>query len=308
MASDVQAPPRVSIVIPTYNHADLLREALQSVIAQTLTDWEAIVVNNHSEDHTVDVVKAFGDPRLRLEHIHNQGIIAASRNKGISLSRGEWVAFLDSDDSWEPDKLERSLTGAGADADLISHREAVVRDGKVLSVSPRFEEADAAYRRLLFDGTCFSPSAALVRRTLLEKIGGFREDPDFVTVEDYDLWLRLVQAGAKVRFVDAVLSSYRLHDGNASASIVRHMNAGLLAVETHYRALTPKRALDGLRLRARRAMIIYGAARSFQKSSRRADALRHYMKSLVSYPLNPRALMGAAATLLPRGSRGINGG
>ena len=99
--------PKVSIVIPTYNQANLLKLALESVRAQTESDWEAVIVNNFSEDHTREVVQAFDDQRLRLIDFRNHGVIGASRNRGIKESRSEWVAFLDSDDLWESEKLEK---------------------------------------------------------------------------------------------------------------------------------------------------------------------------------------------------------
>ncbi|MDP2842393.1 MAG: glycosyltransferase family A protein, partial [Acetobacterium sp.] len=92
------SPPLVSVVIPTYNHAGFLREALESLVAQTFSDWEALVVNNYSEDDTLDVVEAFNDPRIRVENFRNNGVIGASRNRGIRLSKGKYIAFLDSDD------------------------------------------------------------------------------------------------------------------------------------------------------------------------------------------------------------------
>jgi len=93
--------PVVSIVIPTYNHEHFLKKCLQSVVDQTFTNWEAIVVNNFSEDNTIAVVNSFHDPRIHLVNFKNNGIIAASRNKGIKLSRADLIAFLDSDDIWQ---------------------------------------------------------------------------------------------------------------------------------------------------------------------------------------------------------------
>src|SRR5262245_23810861 len=92
--------PSVTVVIPTYNCADLLRQALASVVTQTRSDWEAIVVNNASTDNTLVAVAACRDPRIRVIEFRNQGVIAASRNRGITEAQGEWVAFLDSDDLW----------------------------------------------------------------------------------------------------------------------------------------------------------------------------------------------------------------
>ncbi|NDF83787.1 MAG: glycosyltransferase family 2 protein, partial [Actinobacteria bacterium] len=104
--------PRVSVVIPTFNHAKLLKRALDSVVAQTFDNWEAIVVNNFSADETIDVVRSFNDDRITLINFSNNGIIAASRNQGIKAARGQYLAFLDSDDKWYPEKLEKCLAQA----------------------------------------------------------------------------------------------------------------------------------------------------------------------------------------------------
>ena len=101
--------PQVSIIIPTYNRAKDLKRALQSVFDQTFTDWEIVVVDNHSMDDTDSLIKSFNEPKIRLFKIHNEGVIAASRNLGLRHSLGEYIAFLDSDDWWLPKKLEESI-------------------------------------------------------------------------------------------------------------------------------------------------------------------------------------------------------
>ena len=98
--------PLVSIIIPTYNRANDLKRALQSVFDQTFTDWEILVVDNHSIDETDSLIKSFNDPKIKLLKIHNEGVIAKSRNLGFKHALGEYIAFLDSDDWWKPKKLE----------------------------------------------------------------------------------------------------------------------------------------------------------------------------------------------------------
>ena len=187
--------PRVSVVVPTYNHADVLGRALASVVAQRVRDWEAIVVNNHSTDDTEGVVARIGDPRISLVRYANHGVIAASRNEGIRRARGEWIAFLDSDDEWMPGKLEACLALMTPGIGLVGHgelwRDAAGRD-RPMTYGPA---ARATYEALLYRGNCISTSAVVVRADALRAIGGFDEDPAIVTTEDYDLWLRLAQIG-----------------------------------------------------------------------------------------------------------------
>jgi glycosyltransferase involved in cell wall biosynthesis len=102
--------PLVSVVIPSYNHANFIGKAVQSVLDQTYNKYEIIVIDNHSNDGTHEIVASFEKKAIiRMLDINNNGIIAASRNMGISAAQGEWVAFLDSDDSWMPDKLEKTM-------------------------------------------------------------------------------------------------------------------------------------------------------------------------------------------------------
>ena len=111
--------PLVSVVIPTYNHARFLDSALQSVLDQTYTHWEAIIIDNHSTDNTDEVMASFTDSRFTYIKIHNNGVIAASRNAGIRAAKGEFIAFLDSDDIWLPRKLEIQLKYFESNKELL---------------------------------------------------------------------------------------------------------------------------------------------------------------------------------------------
>ena len=117
--------PFFSIVIPTYNCADYLKRALNSVFSQTYQNFEVIVVDNSSTDNTDVVLESFNEKKITVIKVHNKGIIAYSRNKGIEFSKGEWIAFLDSDDVWLPTKLEKvrkSITN-NPEAILVCHDE-----------------------------------------------------------------------------------------------------------------------------------------------------------------------------------------
>lgn len=131
-------PPTVSVVIPTYNRADLIGRAIRSVLAQTWTDWELVVVDDCSQDATADVVRSFADPRIRLiRHERNRGE-SGGRNTGIAEARGPYVAFLDSDDEWLPAKLEKQLAALRAQNGDVCYCQAYseVRRGE-FEVQPR---------------------------------------------------------------------------------------------------------------------------------------------------------------------------
>ncbi len=236
MQCDVMAP-LVSVVIPTYNHAHFLGRALQSVVGQTYSNWEVIVIDNHSQDNTDEVVRSFEDPRVTLLKISNNGVIAASRNAGIRAAKGEWIAFLDSDDFWYPEKLETVVMSICEDpgVNVFSTDEFMVDEAsgnkRLLKFGPYCTDF---YKRLLEVGNCLSPSATLVNLNFLVVNGiYFRENTDFVTAEDYDFWLLLAKAGAKFKFIRSVQGEYSIHATNSSAKLALHSQNGINVLMDH---------------------------------------------------------------------------
>ncbi|AON56561.1 glycosyltransferase family 2 protein [Herbaspirillum seropedicae] len=277
------AAPIVSVIIPTYNHAHFLTAALDSVRNQTCADWEAIVIDNFSSDDTVAVVERFGDPRIRLVQFANQGIIASSRNHGIALTTAPYVAFLDSDDTWESEKLELSLAKLQEGYDLVCHAETWVGPGsrrREVIYGPRER---ASYDSMLFDGNCISTSAVVVARKLLEQAGGFSEHASFNTAEDYDLWLKLAALGARMEFIPRVLGQYLIHTTNQSKTPLRNMQAISAVFEHHLQQLPAERA-SPKRVAHRRGTIFYSGARSLHAAGHFHEAWRYYWKALQLYP------------------------
>lgn len=288
----------VDIVIPTYNHARFIGDALRSVIAQSFGSWRAIIVNNFSTDDTHDVVASFAEPRFTIVDFANHGIIAAARNHGLSLATAPYVAFLDSDDSWYPRKLERCLASLDDGADVVCHGERwTSADGTYRDVvyGP---ERNASYSRLLFRHNCVSTSAVVARRALLAELRGFDERPEFVTAEDYELWLRLARQGARYVFVPEILGEFRRHEASASSAVERNAAAELAVVNAHVATL-PRSPRMRLRHRHRRARVAYAAARSHQERSQRRDALRRYIECLRTSPFVLRAWVGLVLLAAP---------
>ncbi len=182
--------PLVTVVIPTFNRGHLIERSVQSVLAQTHTDFECIVVDDGSTDDTLERLKKITDSRLKVISSDNQGVSAA-RNLGFSLSCGEWIALLDSDDEWPAHKLEAQLKFAqhNPQYSLIHGEEIWIRNEK--RVNPKFKykkEGGRIFKRCL--ALCLiSPSTVLIKRSLYQEMNGFRED--YVVCEDYELWLRI---------------------------------------------------------------------------------------------------------------------
>jgi glycosyltransferase involved in cell wall biosynthesis len=229
--------PLVSVVIPTYNHANFLEVALQSVIDQTYHNWEIIVVDNHSTDNTDEIVNKFKEYNIKLYKIHNNGIIGASRNLGIKEAKGEWVAFLDSDDIWYKEKLERSLYALqdNSDVNVISTDEIMVNlitgEKQVLYHGPYCQNF---YKTLLINGNRLSTSATLVKKTFLDTTGIlFREKKEFVTAEDYDFWMQLANADPGFVFVRSIQGEYIIHANNHSGQIKKHLTSVEAVLKDH---------------------------------------------------------------------------
>jgi glycosyltransferase involved in cell wall biosynthesis len=229
--------PLVSVIIPTYNHANFLELALQSVIDQTYHNWEIIVVDNHSTDNTDEIVNKFKEYNIKLFKIHNNGIIGASRNLGIKEAKGEWVAFLDSDDIWYKEKLERSINALqeNPDVKVISTDELMVnkinREEHVLHHGPYCPDF---YKTLLVSGNRLSTSATLVKKTFLDSTGIlFREKKEFVTAEDYDFWMQLAHADPGFAFVRSVQGEYIIHATNHSGQLKRHFASVEAVLKDH---------------------------------------------------------------------------
>ena len=179
----------ISVIIPTFNRSGYLIEALQSVLGQKHVDLELIVVDDGSSDDTAKRLQPFLST-VRVQHQPHSGVSAA-RNAGIGMARGEWIAFLDSDDLWMPEKLSRQLDYLGRNPGLLicQTEEIWLRNGERLNPRKYHKKPSGYCFPLLLERCLVSPSAVLMHRTLLDAVGVF--DESLPACEDYDLWLRV---------------------------------------------------------------------------------------------------------------------
>ena len=206
--------PLVSVVIPTYNHGHYLGRALQSVLDQTYTHWEAFVIDNHSTDDTDQVLSRFADPRITVLKIHNNGVIAASRNMGIRAAKGQWIAFLDSDDWWTVDKLQVCLEHINGQVDVVYHRlEIVTNKSRLFGIRAinSWQVKTPVLIDLLVRGNAIATSSAVVRAALIQQLNGMNESPAMAAAEDYNTWLRIAQTSDGFTYVQERLGYYQLH-------------------------------------------------------------------------------------------------
>lgn len=218
--------PFFSIIIPTYNHAHLIHRCLDSIVSQTFGNWEAIVVNNFSQDNTIDVVERYSDPRIRLVNNANGGVIAVSRNKGISESVGDWICFLDSDDWWAPNKLEACLPYL-EEYDMLYHDMQIYEQDKGITdtfIRCRIPKSPFFVDLLKF-GNCCPNSSVVLRKSIIDKVGMLTQDKELVAVEDFDYWLRVSQVTERFCHIGQVLGYYWVGETSISASkkwVARH--------------------------------------------------------------------------------------
>ena len=207
--------PTISVIIPTLNRRNLLKRAVKSVLEQTMPTEEIIVVDNGSTDGTRSMIRS-SFPAVHCITEHKLGVSAA-RNRGISIAKGDWIAFLDSDDAWLPTKLEKQVAAHSTNSDfrLIHTDEIWYRKGKRVNQMKKHKKrgGDIFEKCLLL--CCISPSCVLLRKDLVQDVGLF--DEALPACEDYDLWLRIT-SGESVLYVDEALTiKYGGHEGQLSS-------------------------------------------------------------------------------------------
>jgi hypothetical protein len=223
--------PRVSIIIPTYRHRDFILRTLDSVFAQTMRDYEIIVVNDGSPDDTKTVLA----PLVESNHIRyveqaNQGQSRA-RNRGIELAHGQYIAFLDDDDVWPPDKLEwqAAYLDKNPDVALIGGVLQMMDEHGSLAGKRSFNPA-ITFESLFAENPFLSPGQTLMRTDVLKELGGM--NANIWGADDWDLWFRIAKK-YRIVMLDRLALYYRQHPGNASKQIGRLIKGACVTVEIH---------------------------------------------------------------------------
>lgn len=183
--------PLISVIIPAYNAEKTIKETIESVLNQTFSEFELIVINDGSEDSTLDIVSSISDTRIKVFSYSNSGP-QKSRNRGIAIAIGEYLAFLDSDDLWTPDKLESQLKVLQENTEAAvaySWSNWIDTKGKVWRRGTYMSETGNIYEKLLLIDFIGSGSNPLVRAQAIVEVGEF--DESLVGGQDWDMWLRL---------------------------------------------------------------------------------------------------------------------
>ncbi len=216
--------PSVSVIIPTYNSAEFLSDAIDSALAQTYGDMEIIVINDGSTDDTRDVLEKYAGHIIYLEQ--KNGGPAKARNKGIGFAKGEYIAFLDADDIWLPSKLEEQMST------LASHPDAALVYSRMINFDQAFEKPSFLWPKTVYSGhifdellveDCILLSSVVVKASVLREVSGF--DEGLLTAEDWNFYLKVAKRHEIVG-IDKAFVKRRMHTSNLSERV--DVNIGTL--------------------------------------------------------------------------------
>jgi glycosyltransferase involved in cell wall biosynthesis len=292
--------PLVSVVIPTYNSARYLADAISSALAQTMCDLEIIVVDDGSTDDTPSLMSQYSEP-VRYMRQENRGV-ALARNRGMKESVGQYIAFLDADDTWLPNKLELQLAALKDKPECKACYSAfLVVDS---SLSPlgvrRSKRVGSALEDLLLRGNVIgSLTTVLCERKLFEEVGGF--DPELSQCADWDMWIRLARL-TEFLYIDEPLATYRQHEANMSRNAPLLERDSLRALEKGFSMPGLPAALLAKRRRAfaRNYMVLAGTYfhsrhyRDFIRCATRAVAMDlRQAEHLLGFPFRVAARLRA---------------
>jgi glycosyltransferase involved in cell wall biosynthesis len=222
--------PKVAVIIPAYNSMKFLPRTLDSVLRQTFQDYEVVIVNDGSKDGIEDWARAIDDRRVRLISQANQGQSAA-RNTGISHSKGDYIAFLDSDDLWDPQKLEKQVDVLDQNPDVglvYTWVDELSIEDKVLKKVWRISDEGNVWERLIQGNMIACGSVPMIRRSCVEKVGLFSKFP--FACEDWDLWVRIA-AEYPFKVIREVLAYYRSNPSSLSQATPEGMKKRLNDME-----------------------------------------------------------------------------
>ncbi|HEX7674843.1 MAG TPA: glycosyltransferase family A protein [Bdellovibrio sp.] len=275
-----------SVIIPAYNRERELPRSIESVLSQTHRDFELVIVDNGSTDRTREVVQSYiaKDNRVRYFWQENSGSPAGSRNTGIRNAQYEWVAFLDSDDYWFPQKLEEvnKVIEQQPQIVAVSHYEEQVVSGVFDKILKHGHGVGRPlYESLLFKGNAFSTSAMTVRKKELLAVGLFDTRRDYFAVEDYDMWMKLSQKG-EFYCIHKVLGVFSIADGNMSRNIELINNNLKTLVLDHIERYPTENKNDLKRIHG--ARVDYYKGRSYQLAGEYGKAIPILLSSISRDP------------------------
>jgi len=271
----------VSVIIPVYNGEEFLAEAIESVLNQTYSDFEIVIVNDGSTDNSQVIIDNYQSRYQGIIRTFKQqnGGVSKARNMGIAQAKGEFIAFLDQDDIWLPNNLEVKVNVFKDDSEIgmsVSGSNVVTKDGKWMhSVYKESVSRSVLRKSLLISNIVGPPSCTIVKRDCFMRVGCF--DENLGGPEDIDMWFRIVNY-YKIKFIETPLVNYRLHSNNAHLNVEKIKTSQkrfILKHRAHYHCLDRNKAYG---------FVYLDAAREYWEAKRRILSLLNALISVLIYP------------------------
>ncbi len=301
--------PAVSIIIPNYNTAEFIAETLDSVLAQTFTDYEIIVINDAAPDteQLKKVLENYYDKIIFIDKFENTGT-SATRNFASEMTRGDFLCFLDADDIWQPTFLEELFNFLHQ-----NNFDLVYADTEMFGVGYRIGESFLDYnppqgevsRRTLIEGKCIIlPSGSLMRKSEFEKAGGF--DPQVLRTEDFDLWMRMMFQGTRFGFLRKILFKFRIRPGSGSGDSLQRIERCIIVWEILQKKLPfteEENRIVNRNIELERAALLRAKGRLFINERKWSEAKKVFREArskaeTLGLPLKHRLKMSAVILLL----------
>ena len=297
--------PLISVIIPVYNGEKTIRETIESVLNQTFSNLELIVVNDGSQDSTLNIISSIKDPRLQVLSHKNTGK-SISRNRGIDKADGEFISFLDADDLWTPDKLEAQLKALQANpqaavayswVDYIDENGDFFRSGNHITINGN------AYEKMLIQNILENGSNPLIRKQALTEVGYFSES--LKHAEDWDMWLRLA---ARYNFVTVPYPQilYRVSSTSSSTDVLNMEKVCLQFLERAFN--NAPASVQHLKKKALSTLYHYLTFKSLESPLSRqngifamkffANAIKHDLSTIWQWQTMSKAFLKISSVLL----------
>lgn len=253
----------ISVIIPAYNQADYVDSAIQSVLDQTFSDFELVVVDDGSTDHTQSVLANFENNQLQTIRQENGGLLAA-RNTGLALTTAPFVTFLDADDLFLPNRLSSMHAYLEQHPNvgmLVGGTQFIDQEGRILGTSVSGPSSLKA-SQILLDNP-ITVSGVLIRRKWIEKVGGFESRRHFDPCGDWDLWLRVATAGCQIDWLDQLIVAYRVHPNQMTRNWNQMRTSMMAVLDKFFGQDDLSSELVSLKNQAYAAILVKSAARSY---------------------------------------------
>ncbi|MFB1078183.1 glycosyltransferase family 2 protein [Photobacterium damselae] len=288
----------ISVVIPTHDRPELLRLSILSVLEQTLQPFEIIVVDDTGSNATKDLIYSFGDEKLKFVENANNGA-CSSRNLGASLAKGKFVAFLDDDDIWLHDKLQKQCDVIlKNDSDAVFSQLLIKYEGSNIEYSTKAKNVDNPLKNICIENFIGGTISSVINTELFKKLGGF--DERFKAREEYDLWIRIIESGAKIDIVELPLAvaNRSFMRKRVSSNISSYEKGIALINEKHEELINKTLSLNEKKIRLSKQYEFLAA--QAVSIGLKITSVKYYMKSFFNRPSIKSLALAIISLLNPK--------